>query len=475
MAPSVACNGAQSCEEILIEAEDYVMCAGSMSCNGSVIGMSHVEVSGFMGANGSSMHVESDIFVDVYCEADLSCSESSLDVTAPVSTLFARGAYALSGASIEAHGDFYIQLSGYYAAYGAKLTCYGNCDILCYSKSACYGFEVLCNGDCVYLSSILPEFPVSDAPFEYIYPLVNDYRNGFKTQCGDDTENVNCCAFEVCRDLNLETNADVVCSGQYSCWSPGIPYGINAVTNTGKMFCEGYYSCSYQLLWGNGGVYCTGDLSCVDASIQSPLIYCTASVSCWGSYIQSNTVYCGSHESCLAASFEPLGDQEIYFLGESAGENAQITCGYGIVCKLYCLTYNACKNIKLDGSGQIDVECQEDACAGIQLFGDGEYHLKCPEGVECLFNPSCGSDADQQLNIGKEAAGTETKDGSLLGYLLVAIGGVLVGAASTLTVAWCRSGRKAKVGKAVGAEMAEVKCTQIDAFGVSTENVDTIQ
>ena len=74
---------------------------------------------------------------------------------------------------------------------------------------------------------------------------------------------------------------------------------------------------------------------------------------------------------------------------------------------------------------------------------------------------------DIALNIGdEEAAGTETKDGSLLGYLLVAIGGVLVGAASTLTVAWCRTGPKAKVDKAVEAEMAEVKCTQLDASDV---------
>ena len=149
------------------------------------------------------------------------------------------------------------------------------------------------------------------------------------------------------------------------------------------------------------------------------------------------------------------------------------------MCKLYCLTYKACKGIKLDGSGQIDVECHEDACAGIQLLGDGEYNLRCPEGVACINNlkelMSSSCDSVSALNIGKgEAAGTETKDGSLLRDLLLVIGGVFVGAASMVTVAWCRTGPKAKVGKAVEAEMAEVKCTQIDASGVSTENVDTI-
>ena len=75
-----------------------------------------------------------------------------------------------------------------------------------------------------------------------------------------------------------------------------------------------------------------------------------------------------------------------------------------------------------------------------------------------------------------ESTHTETQDGVFPINLFLVIGGFLLVAigASALIIVWCRSRSVAKVGKPVETEMAEVQFTQIDASGVSTENVDTL-
>lgn len=77
-----------------------------------------------------------------------------------------------------------------------------------------------------------------------------------------------------------------------------------------------------------------------------------------------------------------------------------------------------------------------------------------------------------------ESTHTETQDGVFPINLFLVIGGFLFAAiaASALIIVWCRcrSRSVAKVGKPVETEMAEVQFTQIDASGISTENVDTL-
>lgn len=200
----------------------------------------------------------------------------------------------------------------------------------------------------LYSSCLLPRICVSQTLCDEAYECV---FTSIAT-----TSDIHCRGDNSCRLTSLHTSSggEIFCTAAFACYnSPSL-----RITEGGtfdSIDCYGLYSCAFvENIYIESGGYnaeCNGELSCLGSIINlesSNTLYCHGARSC-----KDTTVYSKQNNrlgAYLAAENATFYSQDssvsYYFRGVSSGNNAEVVCGTGHTCTIYCIS-NACNNLTL--------------------------------------------------------------------------------------------------------------------------------
>ena len=311
------------------------------------------------------------------------------------------GGRSFSNAQVHSMGDLELEFRGYYAGYNTTINCNDGdtCGITCYGNG-CYGLflncvsgatcNVVCNEsmsiDCplTYGIDLLPNVSSNETDYEIDITgisLINDencdseyavaYDNGFSFKSyGYQADNANLCCrgSESCYGtgelvISGGYDVDIICSGYGSCSFKDTISNIFG----GDIFCSGASSCRSVgkiISSDNGTVYCGSIHSCSDSNIfDAEKLYCDF-VSCTYNdiYGVSNVYVTGLTGASRSNIYSNGADINIYFLSYQAGMYVNVFCNTGDLCKIVCLTNNACSHTTViyQCYDNVDVDCAEE-------------------------------------------------------------------------------------------------------------------
>ena len=221
------------------------------------------------------------------------------------------------------------------------------------------------------------------------------------SQCVGDSiisasfQQIECSGYRSCLNATqIETNRggldshSIGCFGSYSCFNAQTIQ--RNVTTDGEIWCTALFSCAFvnNLYNEKGVVSCEGEQSCRGSTITLHDTTATNEdhLQCWGDHSCMDATVTTRDRALLFGLLS--GENSVFysndttvkyfFSGSQSGYNAEIVCGIGHTCSVFCQG-NGCNKLTLSCSDGSNASCTFNVnCVGAEKSNNNNV---CPNGM----------------------------------------------------------------------------------------------